>query len=78
MIRSTVLSESNFDGTLTGVVFEDCDFSDARFKRPDTFQNVTFRRCSFEYVTFRGMDLSGVTFENCDFKDADIPQLTEQ
>lgn len=78
VIRDTDLSEGNFDGILTGVVFENCNFYSSRFKRPDTFRDVTFRRCSFGYVTFRGMDLGDVTFEDCDFKDADIPQLTEQ
>lgn len=78
VIRDTDLSETNFDGTLTGVTFEKCQFSCARFKRPDTFRDVTFRNCSFPYVTFRGMDLSGVTFEDCDFQYADIPQLGEQ
>ena len=78
VIRGTDLPEGNFDGTLTGVVFEDCDFSFTRFKRPDAFWDVTFRGCGFEGVTFRGMDLSGVTFEDCDFEKADIPQLPEQ
>lgn len=78
VIRDTDLSEVNFDGTLTGVVFEDCDFFSTRFKRPDAFRDVTFRRCRFAYVRFRDMDLSDVTFEDCDFKDADIPQLPEQ
>lgn len=78
VIRDTDLSEGNFDGTITGVVFENCDFSSTRFKRPDAFRDVTFRRCSFAYVRFRDMDLSDVTFEDCDFKDADIPQLPEQ
>jgi uncharacterized protein YjbI with pentapeptide repeats len=78
VIRSTDLSEGSFDGTLTMVVFEECQFRCTRFKRPDAFRNVTFRKCSFEYVTFRGMDLRGVAFEDCDFDRADIPQLTEQ
>ena len=78
VIRDTDLSEGNFDGTITCVVFEGCDFSSTRFKRPDTFRDVTFRRCRFAYVRFRDMDLSGVTFEDCYFKDADIPQLPEQ
>ena len=78
MIRNTDLSEGNFDGTLTGVVFENCNFSSTRFKRPDTFRDVTFRGCRFGYVSFRGMELSDVTFEDCDFEDADIPQLTEK
>jgi uncharacterized protein YjbI with pentapeptide repeats len=78
VIRDTDLSEGNFDGTITCVVFEDCDFYSSRFKRLDTFRDVTFRRCRFAYVRFRGMDLGDVTFEDCDFKDADIPQLTEQ
>ena len=78
VIRDTYLSEGNFDGTITCVVFEDCNFSSTRFKRPDAFRDVTFRRCRFAYVRFRDMDLSTVTFEDCDFKYADIPQLTEQ
>ena len=78
VIRDTDLSAGNFDGTITCVVFEDCDFSTMWFKRMDTFQNVTFRRCRFNCVSFQGMDLSGVTFEDCDFKYADIPQLPEQ
>lgn len=78
VIRDTDLSEGNFDGTLTGVVFENCDFSSTRFKRPDAFRDVTFRRCRFAYVRFRDMDLSDVTFEDCDFEKADIPQLPEQ
>ena len=78
VIRDTDFSAGNFDGTITGVVFEDCDFSSTRFKRPDTFRDVTFRRCRFAYVRFRDMDLSDVTFEDCDFKDADIPQIPEQ
>ena len=78
VIRDTDLSEGNFDGILTGVVFEDCNFSSTRFKRPDAFRDVTFRRCRFAYVRFWGMDLSGVTFEDCDFEKADIPQLPDQ
>ena len=76
-IRKMHLHTAFFDGTIQNVVFEDSQFKNCSYKRPDTFGNVTFRNCSFQDVSFRNMDLSGVTFENCGFTDCDIPQLPE-